>query len=148
MVIQMQTTVDEKVQVFNNIIKIYRALQRELNRRLGNLNLNYLDFLVLRAVSDGPKSMISIANRYFVTQASITSSVDKLESIGAVKRTRSKEDRRVILVEITEKGKEIYDEGIRLYRELVEEILRGMKEEEVKELLDKLNYVLSRLENI
>ncbi len=141
----MQVTINEKLQVISTIAKIHRAIQRELNRRLKDLNLTYLDFLVLRSTIEGPKPMVYIANRYYVTQATITSSVDKLENIGLVRRVRSSEDRRVVLIEITEKGKGIYEEGLKLYRELVEEIMKEIRDEEVLNLLDKLNMILSKL---
>ena len=137
-----------RIRVMSTIAKIYRAMSRELNRRLSQLGLSYLDFLVLRATSEGKKSMAYLANRFFVTQSAITASVDKLEEMGLVKRVRDVEDRRKILVEITEKGLETFNKGIEIYKQLVDEVTKDLREDEVVLLLDKLTIILQKLEEL
>ncbi|AAY81406.1 MarR family winged helix-turn-helix transcriptional regulator [Sulfolobus acidocaldarius] len=144
----MEITMDERLQVIVTIAKVNRAFQRELNKKLAKLNISYLDYLVLRGIKDGPKPMVELANKYLVTQASITSTVDKLEDMGLVRRERSQDDRRLVLIYITEKGKGVMEEGFRIYRELSEEIMKELKDDQVKSLLEGLNILLSRLENI
>ncbi|AHC52132.1 MarR family transcriptional regulator [Sulfolobus acidocaldarius SUSAZ] len=144
----MEITMDERLQVIVTIAKINRAFQRELNKKLAKLNISYLDHLVLRGIKDGPKPMVELANKYLVTQASITSTVDKLEDMGLVRRERSQDDRRLVLIYITEKGKEVMEEGFKIYRELSEEIMKELKDNQVKSLLEGLSVLLSRLENI
>ncbi|NON62041.1 MarR family winged helix-turn-helix transcriptional regulator, partial [Acidianus sp. RZ1] len=78
----MQEINEQKIQIFSNIAKIHRAIQRELNKRLESLGITYLDFLILRALDEGQKSMVYLAKRYFVTQASITLAIDRLEERG------------------------------------------------------------------
>jgi len=139
--------IDEKLQIISTIAKIHRANLRELNRRLSKLNLSYIDFLVLRAISDGPRSMVYLTNKYFVTQAAITVTVDRLEEKGLAKRIRDKRDRRVVMKGIIEDGLRTLNEGMKIYEELVEEILNGINEDEIRELLSKLNLILSRIES-
>ncbi|WP_338602409.1 MarR family transcriptional regulator [Sulfolobus tengchongensis] len=139
--------VDEKLQVIGLIARIFRGLQRELNKRLGELGLSYLDFSILRATSEEPRSMVYLANRYFVTQSAITVAVDRLESNGLVRRIRDSKDRRVVVVEITEKGREILKEGNEIYKKLVAEILSDVHDNEVNELIDKLTKILSKIES-
>lgn len=139
---------EDRIQVMSNIAKIYRAMSRELNRRLGRLGLSYLDFLVLRATSDGPKTMAYLANRYFVTQSAITASVDKLEEMGLVKRVRDKEDRRKIMIEITEKGMDLFQKGKEIYKELAVEVTKDLDEKTVLIIVDNLSKILKRLEDI
>ncbi|BFH72358.1 MarR family transcriptional regulator [Sulfurisphaera javensis] len=139
---------EDRIQVMSNIAKIYRAMSRELNRRLGKLGLSYLDFLVLRAITDGPKTMAYLANRYFVTQSAITASVDKLEEMGLVKRVRDKEDRRKILIEITDKGVETFKQGIEIYKGLAMEVTKDLKESDVLIIIDSLSKVLKRFEEM
>nr|3GFL_A Chain A, 146aa long hypothetical transcriptional regulator [Sulfurisphaera tokodaii] len=139
---------ENRIQIMSTIAKIYRAMSRELNRRLGELNLSYLDFLVLRATSDGPKTMAYLANRYFVTQSAITASVDKLEEMGLVVRVRDREDRAKILIEITEKGLETFNKGIEIYKKLANEVTGDLSEDEVILVLDKISKILKRIEEI
>lgn len=139
---------ENRIQVMSTVAKIYRAMSRELNRRLSQLGLSYLDFLVLRATSEGKKTMAYLANRYFVTQSAITASVDKLEEMGLVRRVRDTEDRRKIMIEITEKGLETFNKGIEIYKQLADEVTKDLKEDEVILLLDKLSIILQKLEEL
>lgn len=139
---------ENRIQVMSTIAKIYRAMSRELNRRLAQLNLSYLDFLVLRATSEEKRTMAYLANRFFVTQSAITASVDKLEGMGLVRRIRDIEDRRKIMIEITDKGVEIFNKGIEIYKKLAEEVTAELSEDEVILLLDKLTIILKKLEEL
>ena len=139
---------ENRIRMMSTIAKIYRAMSRELNRRLSQLGLSYLDFLILRATSEGKKTMAYLANRFSVTQSAITASVDKLEEMGLVKRVRDIEDRRKILIEITEKGLEIFNKGIEIYKQLADEVTNDLREDEVILLLDKLSIILQKLEEL
>ena len=139
---------ENRIQVMSTVAKIYRAMSRELNRRLSQLGLSYLDFLVLRATSEGKKTMAYLANRYFVTQSAITASVDKLEGMGLVRRVRDTEDRRKIMIEITDKGLETFHKGIEIYKQLADEVTKDLKDDEVILLLDKLSIILQKLEEL
>jgi len=48
---------------------------------------------------------------------------------------------------IIEDGLRTLNEGMKIYEELVEEILNGINEDEIRELLSKLNLILSRIES-
>ncbi|MDT7862683.1 MAG: MarR family transcriptional regulator, partial [Saccharolobus sp.] len=58
-----------------------------------------------------------------------------------------KRDRRVVMKGIIEDGLRTLNEGMKIYEELVEEILNGINEDEIRELLSKLNLILSRIES-
>ena len=136
----------EDIQVFSTIAKIYRAMQRELNRRLESLNITYLDFLILKATNEGPITMVGLSKRFYVTQSAITSAVDRLESQHLVERKRSLEDRRVVVISITPKGRKVFEEGVKVYKELASEILEGM--DGLDEVLVRLNKILERINEI
>jgi DNA-binding MarR family transcriptional regulator len=59
--------------------------------------------------ADEPLSQTAIAERLFVTGASVSSLVDTLERTGLVRRIRSTSDRRVVLVELTDAAYPIID---------------------------------------
>jgi DNA-binding MarR family transcriptional regulator len=67
---------------------------------------------ILLATVEGagePLSASEIAERLFVTGASVTSLVDTLEKRGLVRRTRDARDRRLVLVELTSKARPVID---------------------------------------
>jgi DNA-binding MarR family transcriptional regulator len=130
----------------SSIAKIHRAFQRELNRRLGSLNITYLDFLILKATMEGETTMAKLAKRFFVTQSAITAAVDRLEEMKLVSRGRSSDDRRIITVKITDDGVKVFEEGMIIYKSLAEDILRDFNDKE--NLLKFLIQLLERLETL
>jgi DNA-binding MarR family transcriptional regulator len=121
-------------------------MQRELNRRLQKLNISYLDFLILKATNEGPTTMVGLSRRFYVTQSAITSAIDRLEKYYLVERKRSAEDRRIIVITITEEGKRTFEEGVKIYMELASEILQDLGE--MDDVLMKLNKILEKINDI
>lgn len=134
------------ITLMSSIAKIHRAFQRELNRRLGSLNITYLDFLILKATMEGETTMAKLAKRFFVTQSAITAAVDRLEEMKLVSRGRSSDDRRIITVKITDDGVKVFKEGMTIYKSLAEDILRDFNDKE--NLLKFLIQLLERLETL
>lgn len=63
---------------------------------------------VLWVGRDGRLSMGELAQRIGVTEKTITGVVDRLEREGYVQRVREEGDRRMIKVELTERGREVF----------------------------------------
>lgn len=65
---------------------------------------------VLVTLSEGPHRVTQLATTEALAQPTVTQLVDKLEGRGFVSRTRSQEDGRVVLVQITKAGAEALEE--------------------------------------
>jgi len=90
----------------------------------------------------GPMPLKRISEELMVTGANITCVVDNLEKEDLVRRVHSKEDRRIIMAELTDKGKEKIDQIIPQYVENMSTITSVLSENEQKELtrlLQRLN---------
>ena len=67
------------------------------------------DMHVIEAIGTGePKNMTTVAKLLSVTTGTLTISMNSLVKKGYVQRIRSEEDRRVVLVSLTEKGKRAF----------------------------------------
>lgn len=120
----------------------WRRVQRLWERNLASLGLTLTELRILRLLSgDGSSSMARIATELYMTPASITSLVDHLEAERLVTRQRSTDDRRVVNVTATQKGRETLDKGLRLYRRLLEKALLPLSKEEVAQLIMLLTKV-------
>lgn len=139
---------EQKLKVFSDISKIYRALQRELNKRLDKIGLTYLDFWVLKALTEGPSTMVALSKRFYVTQSAITIAVDRLERNKLVKRERDRQDRRVIYVKITEEGLNAFHQGMEIYEKLAKEVLEGIDEREIERAVMTLEKILARINSL
>jgi len=80
---------------------------RLTSKQLAKADLSSNRFSALRALLDGELlTMSGLAARLQVSTAAVTSIVDKLEAEQFVKRSRSKEDRRQVFVQITPRGRD------------------------------------------
>lgn len=77
-------------------------------------NLNPAKFNLLMVVKHVGKengiSQIELGNNLYVSAANITKLIDAVEREGLVSREPSKEDRRINLIKITERGSQLLDE--------------------------------------
>jgi DNA-binding MarR family transcriptional regulator len=83
----------------------------------------------------GTMNMKTLAGKLGVTTGTTTVTVDRLESKNYARRTSTKEDRRVNLISLTEKGKEAFAEHHRFHLDLTEQMCACLQEEEIGQLL-------------
>lgn len=95
------------------------------------------DMHVIEAIGiDCPRNMTAVAKSLGVTTGTLTISVNSLVKKGFVNRVRSEEDRRVVLVSLSEKGKQAYQHHRRFHEEMIDAIVEQLTEEE-KVILEK-----------
>jgi MarR family 2-MHQ and catechol resistance regulon transcriptional repressor len=125
-------------------IKKWRILTE---KNIAPLGITLGEFGILVSLSElGPQPMVDLAKAQMITQAAVTSIVDRLEELGLARRERSETDRRVVRVCNTRRGKEEVRKGMRLYKKFVERATQGMKSQELQELLSLLDRLLMEQE--
>jgi DNA-binding MarR family transcriptional regulator len=77
---------------------------------------------------------LEIAQRMITRVPDITRLVDGLEKTGLVRRTRCKEDRRIVYVGITRKGHDLLDRLDKPVNELVHGLLAHMSEQDLGDI--------------
>ena len=101
------------------------------------------DMHVIEAIGiDAPKNMSSIARVLSVTVGTLTISMNSLVKKGYVVRRRSEEDRRVVFISLSEKGRNAYFHHKRFHEQMIQGAIDGLTEEELSALvkaLTKLN---------
>ncbi len=101
------------------------------------------DMHVIEAIGMGePKNMTSIARELSVTVGTLTIAMNSLVKKGYVIRERGKEDRRVVYISLSEKGRNAYEHHAEFHREMIQ----GISEELSKEELEVLARALSKLD--
>ncbi|HWX28308.1 MAG TPA: MarR family winged helix-turn-helix transcriptional regulator [Steroidobacteraceae bacterium] len=127
------------VHVWLVLMKAYRALaaRAEESLNLSETGLGDSDFRVLEALlSKGPLPVNTIGPKVWLTPGSISVAVDRLEQKKLVKR-RTTDDRRVRLVELTAKGRELVAKTFERHAAAMEKATTLSKEERLN-LLDLL----------
>src|SRR5919109_2714716 len=103
------------------------------------LELNTAEQRCLSFLYAGPQPAGAIAAATSLTPAAVTALIDRLEARGFVRRMRSTEDRRKVMVETTDKAHEV---TARYYRPIAEEgtrFLQTFSEDELQAILRFLN---------
>ncbi len=76
------------------------------------------------------KNMSTVAKTLHVTTGTLTISINSLVKKNYVERVRSEEDRRVVLVSLTEKGRKAFLHHQQFHEKLVNAIVEQLSEEE------------------
>ncbi len=101
------------------------------------------DMHVIEAIGlEGGRNMSSVARKLNITMGSLTTAVNHLVKKQYVDRSRSEEDRRVVLVKLTEKGIAAFRHHAEYHRQMTEAVLEKLDEEDMPVLmkvLDALN---------
>ncbi len=103
--------------------------------------------LLLQLDREGPMSAGEMARNLCVTQGVITRMVDRLMQKGFIERVRKEEDRRVVILSLTARGKR---KASRIRKVMVEEtkgVLRTVASREREELQALLQRIRDRFEN-
>jgi DNA-binding MarR family transcriptional regulator len=82
--------------------------------------------------ADGPLPMSKLADALDVSVASATGIVDRMEQRGLVRRVHSREDRRVVLVEKTDAGDDVFKSIGETRRAGLAHILSALTEDELR----------------
>ena len=98
--------------------------------------------------ADQPLSHSAIAERLFVTGASVTSLVDTLERKGLVRRVRDTSDRRVMLVELTAAAPPVIDAYLADVTALHAHEFAALDEQERETLVQLLSKVAASIESL
>jgi len=133
-----QTLNELLVRIFKDIMEIEgRCLIRG---EFGDMTYN--DFHVIEAIGlQEPKSMKTVAKLMDVTTGTLTKAMDGLTDKGYVIRERSKQDKRVVWVYLTEKGKEAYRHHEEFHRDMIQSVKGELNDQETTVLI----YALAKL---
>ena len=88
--------------------------------------------------------MRKLAEHLRLAVSTVTGIVDKLVNKNVVTRERVDEDRRIVQVKLTAKGKEIYDVETENFMHLSEDMLKVLTDEEQDILLALLRKIISK----
>ena len=92
------------------------------------------------------KTTSEVAKELSITVGTLTIAINKLVKKGYVERIRSEDDRRVVKLGLTKKGRLLYRVHQHFHREMIKAILVGMDEVESQALLKALNNLHSFLQ--
>ena len=89
------------------------------------------DLHIIEAVGvEEPRNMSVIAGKLRVTVGTLTTNMNGLEKKGYIRRERGLEDKRVVYVTLTEKGRKAFYHHRDFHRKMIKAIVKDLSEEE------------------
>lgn len=131
--------------IMRSIFDLVLTFSKMLNFNSEIENLRAIELYVLLYIAQrGPQKMSELAQTFSMTRSNITFLIDSIEEKGFVTRIRSDEDRRVIMIDLTEKGKGIYEQILSDFSKLINEVSSHIPPEDLLVMADGFER-LSRL---
>jgi DNA-binding MarR family transcriptional regulator len=127
------------VDIFNDILTIeQKALSEGEFKDLSITEIHTIEAIGMYEA----RSMSEVAQDLEITVGTLTTAINNLVKKGYVERKRIEEDRRVVLIQLTKRGKLAFRIHEKFHKDMVRETINGLSEQEEEVLvgsLEKLN---------
>ncbi len=137
--------------IVGRILVLSDHLRKRVGEALAPVGLNLWAFDVLATLRrQGPPYCLTpteLSAATMLTTGAMTNRLDHLEEAGLVRRQPNPEDRRGVLVLLTDQGRELVDQAVTLRFAEAADAVTGLKPEERAELARMLSALLGDLES-
>jgi DNA-binding MarR family transcriptional regulator len=126
------------------LIKSGRVAESRLDQALDSAGLTFVKWRMLDALvkANSPVSLGKLAEHLNCVKSNVTQLTDRLEAEGTVRRVPDPEDRRSILMELTESGRSMHKAGLEALRMTTQKVFAPSNEEQrnvLRHLLEMLS---------
>jgi DNA-binding MarR family transcriptional regulator len=147
--------VDKKIEIVDStdvvivaLRQIIRAVDLQSKKLVKKCGLTGPQLIVLKEVRKSYDYQVSeIAHRIHLSQATVTSILDRLERQGFAVRQRNEKDKRKVNISLTEKAEQILDHNYSFLQEEFSERFAGLEEWEKSMILSALQRLVSILKD-
>lgn len=123
------------VNLFRDVMDIeQKAIITEKFQDITNNDMHIIEAIGMNE----PKNMSTIAREISVTVGTLTIAMNSLVKKGYVLRERGKEDRRVVYISLTERGRAAYVHHARFHKAMIDSISDELTSEEMELLIKTL----------
>ena len=131
------------------LMKAFHAIANYLYAGLEETGIDETDFRILEVLlNKGPLPVNTIGPKVNLTPGSISTAVDRLFDRGFVSRVESSEDRRVRVVSLTAKGKELIAPIFRKHTTEIRKAFADVNPKELRALETTLKKIGKRAERL
>lgn len=121
--------------IIDNVRRIFQILNEQSKKVERETGLTGPQLWTIKAVADSsPVRVLDLARRVYLHPATVVGILDRLEARGYLTRRRSGEDRRVVWVELTEKGRDLLASAPEVAQGLLASGLETLGEGKLKEI--------------
>ena len=143
---ESKESTQDQIHTWINLHQAIRVIEGRLEERLrAEVDLSWPEFetlMRLRISSASPMQMSEIATQLVGSPSGTTRIADRLEKAGLIERKTPRDNRRVVLVELTAKGARMLSKADRVFRATLEETfgahLSGHEVNHLRQLMRQL----------
>jgi len=131
------------------LVKAFHTAAKYLYAGLQETGIDDTDFRILEALlNKGPLPVNTIGPKVYLTPGSISTAVDRLLDRGLVRRVESPEDRRVRIVSLTAKGKDLIAPIFRKHAAEIRKVFADASPKELRALATTLKKIGKRAQSL
>ena len=124
--------------------RVKMAMHEALERELAPLDITAAQYIILVNLASGEvDSAAKLCKGVSYDPGAMTRMLDRLEQKGLIRRTRCSDDRRKVILEMTNEGKAVYPKLVAKHVAVLNQFLRGFSKAEARELETLLSRMLS-----
>lgn len=130
------------------LVEVFPVIHRKLWNK-SNIPLPPNQFITLILLDiNGPMHISDIAHQLGISKQQMTPLINRMQSSGYITKRPSASDKRVTLIELTDKARVIFDKNHREMSQILESKLYVLTNDEVDELTEKFSRCLELLKKI
>lgn len=141
---------DHRMRAWMAMVGCFTSVERTLRRRFTTVFRSSLPrYDVLTALTNFPDglTMSQLASKLMVSKGNITGVVRRLQENQCVRQSTLRTDRRVQVVTLTSKGRDLWGRMNKEYRAVIEEVLSNISIADSRALTGKLSLAQEHIDN-
>ena len=140
---------NNQFEFYNHLFRAKDVMDSLLTKELKKHNISLSEFNILKFLFDeGQTSILHVCHKLVIQNSSMTYIVSKLEEKGFVKRTTDKNDRRRILLKLSDKGNKKITKLFPIYTDTINRVLTVVSENDLNEITKNLILLEEQAEKI
>jgi DNA-binding MarR family transcriptional regulator len=133
-------------EIIDDIRRIFQVLTEQSKRIETETSLTGPQLWVVKMLEESsPMKVSDLARRMYLNPATMVGLLDRLEAKGLVRRARSEQDRRVVLIDLTDQGRELVGRSPEVAQSLLVKGLESTSEQKLSNLSDGLEHIVKIL---
>jgi len=132
--------------IIDNIRRVFQAVNEYSKKAEKETGLTGPQLWAIKVLAEGtPLKVSEVARRMYLHPATVVGILDRLEARELVTRTRSTEDRRVVEIKLTDKGRDMVAQSPEVAQGLLVKGLETLSQEKLVHLEEGLEQLVSIL---
>ena len=127
------------------MFRLKKMMNRGLGRDLDNANITMSEFILMREVAENtkesynPMALTEVREYLSVSKAAVSQMINSLEKRGYLTREVDVNNRRNIIVVLTEVGQEVYQKKNQEFFDRFEKVIQGIGETDISHFIAMIN---------